>query len=145
MATWQSTAKAAAYEYPALKAALNELRSPRITQSYDAGPRSAGSVNRPTEMLAARELPTVQAWTYNAVEMAVTLNRRVDGGRRLKLAEMMYFRPKGQRLKLADAAKKLAVPVECAKDWDRLFLEAIAGYLEQFSGGALKLFDDDYY
>ncbi len=125
--TWRGIARRAAYDYPSLKRAREELRQVRITPSLEAH-RGQGSPARSTEAAVLRELPPALAHRLEAVENALAVTEELTSGPdRLRLARMVYF---GQRKTLEGAAMQIPCSMQTARLWNADFLLLIYGGLE---------------
>ena len=140
---WRQETRAVIRAYPALKRQRAELQSMSVTANYGEPtelasgevvnvlmPRS-GSASRTTEDAALRQLPPDQQRSLDAVERAisVTLDRYVDGKRRLRLIELLYWKNSHY---LSGAADQLYISYATARRWNDAFIELVDAYLKVF-------------
>lgn len=130
---WQSKARSAAYDYPMLKRALEDLRQARITSALDAPRRSSGR-SRSTEDVALRELPADQMRRLRAVENALKVTEDLTNAEhRLRMVRMVYLAPYSQRRTIEGAAMEIPCSERTAFEWCREFLLLV--YSGLFMGG----------
>lgn len=123
---WKRTARGAAYDYPALRAQLRELRRMQTTSRFENTPGGGGE-RRTVEDVALRELPPGDMLRLEAVEHALRMcGLMKNAGKRRQLAEMVYFR---RSHTVYGAGIALGVSVHTAEIWNREFLTAVYGYL----------------
>ena len=127
-ASWRRQAKAAAYAYPRLEAALRDLRATGVTSRLSGAPGRGGD-SRAVEDAALRELPPEDQAVYDAVTAALALMSRLNSpGRRKRLADLVYFR---RTHTLYGAAAVLEVSAETARRWNADFLLLLYGQLRK--------------
>lgn len=117
--TWRKAARSAAYDYPKLVKAREELHQQSISPSLNAMPR-AGGEHRGTEDVALRELPYTQQRRLDAVEQALDISSQLTSGpSRVKMIELVYFT---KRYTVEGAAMQIPISVRQAWSWNNDFL-----------------------
>lgn len=117
--SWRQVCRKAAYEYPALRDALNDLRSMSITSRMSGAPAKGGN-HRSTEEAALRELPPEQQRKHDAVEQAFEISKQLTSGpSRAQLIELVYFR---RTHTVEGAALRIPVSNRQAWAWNNDFL-----------------------
>ena len=119
---WRHAARSAAFDYPQLRRQLADLRSQSVTPALEGMPHG-GEPGRSTEDAALRELPYAQQRRLDAVEEAVAICSQLTSGlSRVKLLELVYFRPYNRRYTLEGAAMQIPCSIQTAKTWNNDFL-----------------------
>ena len=117
--TWRQQARQAAYDYPALKAELRDLRSMSTSPALTGLP-SGGEGRRSTEDAALRELPPEQQRRHDAVERALSISEHLTSGlNRVQLIELVYFR---RSHTVEGAALRIPCSPQTAQLWNSDFL-----------------------
>lgn len=122
---WRPKARNVVRRYPALIQRESELRSGKITPSYNGMP-SGKTASRTTELLAIRELPEQDRIDLNAVRQAlITLKRYKTANERYEIIKMVYW----QKTHTIDgAALCVHVSSDTARLWDREFIGLVDAF-----------------
>lgn len=125
---WRAAARAAAYDYPQLRRALEDLRSQSVTPQLSGMP-GGGGPRRKTEDTALLELPFGQMRRLEAVEQAVAISAQLTSGpSRVKLIELVYFT---RRFTVGGAALQIPISDRQAWAWNNDFLLLVWARLRQ--------------
>lgn len=118
---WWGYAKWMCRVYPEHLQTLKELRTQRTVRAYDSVCVHGGGNTRQTEETALRELHGASRREFEAVDNAIkaTHSQHRDGGERLRLVEMVFFK---QSHSLEGAALACHVSYATAKNWQHDFL-----------------------
>ncbi len=127
---WRADARAAIRAYPELCRRERELHDMPVTPHYSAEP-GAGEATRTTENAALRQLPPDEQKALEAVRAAVrvTRGRYINGERRLRLIELIYWQ---RSHTLQGAAMAVHVSVNTARRWREDFEDLVDTFLRQF-------------
>ena len=113
--------------YPVLREKYQDLKTQKVTASYNADPAGGGD-GRTIERLAMRELPCQEQREYEAVHNAIEATMLYNtGAERIRLIEMVYFGK--QRINLDAAGYRLHIAEATAKRWHGDFIRLVGGYL----------------
>ena len=126
-ARWFTRARAAVRRYPELVRMECDLRTGKITPTYNGMPSSL-SASRKTEQLALRELPRQDRRDLEAVSMALnTLDERYSRNKDLRkiIIDLYYWK---QSHTIEGAAMKVHVSPDTARTWDREFIGLVDAY-----------------
>lgn len=123
---WWPYVKGMIRRYPELKNEFDELHRARITQCFSDSPTSRNTaVNRTTEIISIRELPTTRQREFEAVQRAIrmTANSPRTGDIRMKLIDLVFW--KGSHT-LEGAALDLYISYQTARGYHSDFIYLVA-------------------
>ena len=120
---WWGFVKNIIRAYPTYKETLEAIRAQSITVSYEATGHGS-EASRPIENAALRELPPMEMREFEAVDKAIEkTKRKKNGGERLKLLDMVFFK---QTHTLHGAAMACNISYTTAQRWHKAFIMAVA-------------------
>lgn len=123
---WRAETKDVIRRYPIHLRDESALRTVSVTASVN-GSRAGRNVSRTTELAATRTLPPKDQRELDAVWQAIATTMRYRNGvERIRLIDLMYWRPRG--LSMWVAADEVHVSYATAKNWHNGFVELVDAY-----------------
>lgn len=124
---WRMRTKEIIRRYPELCRAENELHMARLTAPFEEM-RSGNEASRTTEALALRELPPEDQRELDAIRNAIATTMRYrNGTERIKLVELVFWRPRPYPLR--PAAERIHVSYHTAQVWHADFIALTDAYM----------------
>lgn len=128
---WWDYMKKVIRAYPELKKKYDALHEQTVTANMTGMPRSE-NVSRSTEMIAVRELPTVEQREYESVRQAIECTKAMKNGKlRIRIVDMVYWKKSHN---VAGAAMRVGYSVDRGKQIHGDFVRLVAKFYGLMDG-----------